>query len=162
MPSKFKDQIFEFAHERMGFVDAEIKLGGKTKPRKAMSENKTEAPFIFDKKRGFEDRAEYREYPLNETGAFILHFVMEKIPCDLIAQIFKSQYGGSVEAATVTVDGFIEELLQKELLKPAGRPLRRRAAPKPQVSPPEQFLGLHLNFSMGLNPMNYYKIKYPT
>jgi hypothetical protein len=157
MQSKYAGKIFDFSRRRLGFVDLE-KLDINNKVIKGKSEAGTEGAFIWDKKFKFEDKDDYQEFPLNETAAFIMRFLVLQVPADLIAKIYESEYGGGLTAAEETVDGFIDALKGKGLLAEATKAHKEAAPPEASLLNPKKFLGFDIPTKVGINQTNYYRI----
>jgi hypothetical protein len=164
MTSKYAGKFFQFSRKRLGFVNLE-RSDAQDNIFHGASNAGTKGAFIWDKKNSMNDQHNYEEFPVNETGAFILGFVLLKVPRDLIAELYVSEYGGSLEEAVQKIDALISKLLELGLLKDVTEEIKKKRAeappaPDPIISRSKKFLGFDIETKVGLNQSNHYKILY--
>lgn len=145
MASQYAGQMFKLFHHRMRFVEAYDDSGGVLV-----------SPRIIDKKGGPQDVANYKQYLLNDTGAFIVRLVLQEVDSELIAGAFDMAYNppnqSNLGAARIMVDNFITHLLNynPKLLRRTNRSPLLPHAP-PNITTVQPFTGLVLDFGINLN-----------
>jgi hypothetical protein len=147
----YSGKVFGFPHHRCAFVDAVKENGTRVSP-----------PQIIDKKGGPNDSAKYRFHPLNDSGAFILVFLLQRVDTDVIKQAYMSEYGITDETvANADIKALIDDLKGRGLIKEVARQTRQHEVP--QVKTDQHFGAiLPIDFGVNLNQMGGYRIKIPT
>lgn len=163
---RYSGQLFQLKHDRMAFVDM-VDWENRTPIGWDKDDQPIGGPIIIDKnkikgeKPTLAEQANYKQYPFNENGAFILRFVLQQVDPAVIKTIYMAEYNVSEPVAISAINSFLDDLTGKTgepaLLKNYNRdPNRKRPKDSPRVTrPPVQFKGCFLKekFNVGLNQM---------
>ncbi len=156
----YSGKLFEFPHKRMVFID--ITKEEKTEPSKYTYTRI--GPMIIDKKGSPADAAKYEQFPLNDNGAFIIRFVLQKVDPELIKKIYMAEFSASEATAIADINKFLDDLTKRKpplLVELKTRETQARPG-GPVINPPNHFAKpLELKLDVDLNQMGGGGFKIP-